>query len=341
MSLAERYPVNMQPQLTAQLIDSPAASTLVIVPSGTDRRTMGRKLAAHLITGNSEEYHLVHRGIHPDLIEPEIPKGKKHVGIDQIRKVIHETRYAPQQGKRKVCLIEMAEELTVEAANALLKTLEEPSPHFAFILLTENAHKILTTIRSRSRTIRLTSPSQETLRKRLRETGYDDEQIRYILLVTSGNPQQLDSFYADVQPMFDKRDEIQKEILSASIDNVMELAISDCSITSYEATVALLQRLVDDNVAAVTGAQFFARKDRETIVLFLTRVLHIARDLLHSTIMPPKSDRTTTIIGKTDVEHILAFSWQVSDATDFVGKYGSVESVLLSVFIAAGGLADG
>jgi len=72
-----------------------------------------------------------------------------NTGVDDIRSLREKVNYAPNQARYKVYIIDEVHMLSNPAANALLKTLEEPPPHVIFILATTEAHKILPTIMSR------------------------------------------------------------------------------------------------------------------------------------------------------------------------------------------------
>ncbi len=69
--------------------------------------------------------------------------------VDDIRELTNQVRFAPQQGKYKVYIIDEVHMLSAQAFNAFLKTLEEPPPYAIFILATTEKHKILPTILSR------------------------------------------------------------------------------------------------------------------------------------------------------------------------------------------------
>ncbi len=69
--------------------------------------------------------------------------------VDDIRELTNQVRFAPQQGKYKVYIIDEVHMLTAAAFNAFLKTLEEPPPYAIFILATTEKHKVLPTIQSR------------------------------------------------------------------------------------------------------------------------------------------------------------------------------------------------
>jgi DNA polymerase-3 subunit delta' len=87
---------------------------------------------------------------HPDfLIFP--PDGPLQlITIEQARQLRTAARFGPSEGKRRVFLIDHADRANDEAANSLLKTLEEPSPSLTLILTAENPYELLPTIRSRS-----------------------------------------------------------------------------------------------------------------------------------------------------------------------------------------------
>ena len=80
--------------------------------------------------------------------------------IEQVREIEQQFVYRPLVGERKICLIDDADRLTIGAANALLKTLEEPPGHSLFILVTSRLHALPITIRSRCQALRFTTPAR-------------------------------------------------------------------------------------------------------------------------------------------------------------------------------------
>lgn len=81
-----------------------------------------------------------------DLIEID---AASHTGVDDVRALIEGIKFAPVKSKYKVFIIDECHQLSKSAANALLKTLEEPPSHAIFILATTEAHKMIPTIISR------------------------------------------------------------------------------------------------------------------------------------------------------------------------------------------------
>ena len=81
-----------------------------------------------------------------DLVEID---AASHTGVDEVRELISGIKFAPVKSKYKIFIIDECHQLSKAAANALLKTLEEPPQHAIFILATTEAHKMLPTIISR------------------------------------------------------------------------------------------------------------------------------------------------------------------------------------------------
>lgn len=101
-------------------------------------------------------------GNHPDFHRIESPEGES-LKIEQIRDVISQVKFRPFSGQYKIFIIRNVERLTTEAANALLKTLEEPSASSLLLLTTSSAENVLETIRSRCHAVNFFSSSNEEL----------------------------------------------------------------------------------------------------------------------------------------------------------------------------------
>ena len=82
----------------------------------------------------------------PDVIEIDAASNR---GINEMRELRENVRYRPARDRYKVFIVDEAHQITSEAFNALLKTLEEPPEWAVFVLCTTEAHKIPTTIASR------------------------------------------------------------------------------------------------------------------------------------------------------------------------------------------------
>ena len=100
-----------------------------------------------------------------DVIEIDAASNR---GIDEIRDLREKVRLVPVEGRYKVYIIDEAHMLTTEAANALLKTLEEPPPHAVLVLVTTEPHRLPTTITSRTQRFDFKRIPQATMVERLR-----------------------------------------------------------------------------------------------------------------------------------------------------------------------------
>jgi DNA polymerase-3 subunit delta' len=97
--------------------------------------------------GSSEVFQLEH-GVHPDVLILAAPEGKE-LGVDAVRDAIASSNQHPAASPFRFFILDGADRLTPAAANAILKTLEEPSHFSRFFLLAESYDRVITTIRSR------------------------------------------------------------------------------------------------------------------------------------------------------------------------------------------------
>jgi DNA polymerase III subunit delta' len=126
-------------------------------PTGLGKMLVARVFAAGLLCTGGETAaapcgvcsacRQVRENSHPDLVI--LPGDGASLKIDQIRELQHEAALAPYHGGRRVLVIEEAERLTTQAANSLLKILEEPPPGTVFVLTAASAHILPPTVVSR------------------------------------------------------------------------------------------------------------------------------------------------------------------------------------------------
>jgi DNA polymerase-3 subunit delta' len=105
--------------------------------------------------------HQVRAGTHADLMVVQ-PDGLSY-GVKQTRDLVLRAAGAPSGGRWRVVLFEDADRCTEQAANALLKAIEEPAPRTVWLLCAPSAEDLVTTIRSRCRVVRLRIPSSEAV----------------------------------------------------------------------------------------------------------------------------------------------------------------------------------
>jgi len=123
---------------------------------------------------------------HPDLFHLSTPEDKKVIPVDDIRELIQWSVLVSQSGGKKVIIIEPAEAMNINAANSLLKTLEEPVSNTIIILLAQQKQMLLPTIRSRCQTIDFILPDNQIALQWLLEQGV--AQAELMLSLVSGAP---------------------------------------------------------------------------------------------------------------------------------------------------------
>lgn len=123
---------------------------------------------------------------HPDVLifPPDGPM--RIIGIDQARALRNSARLAPTEGRRRVFVIDDADRASTEAANALLKTLEEPGPAVTIVLVTENPYLLPPTIRSRSIPFYFAALSLREMKAFLRTRDQVEKDVRDQVAVWSG-----------------------------------------------------------------------------------------------------------------------------------------------------------
>lgn len=133
---------------------------LFMGPEGVGKMKTAKILAAALLCHAAENQPCgqcasclkIEQGVHPDFsIVQQMDAAS--IKIEQIRALQQAAVMAPYLGKYKVCIIEDAETMTVQAANSLLKVLEEPAVNVVFILIAARRHLLLDTIISRCRAL--------------------------------------------------------------------------------------------------------------------------------------------------------------------------------------------
>ena len=142
----------------------PSHAYLFHGPGGAGKRAAARALAAELLAEGSADPDgaraRVMSGAHPDLTWVT-PSGAHEILVSDIDEpVIAAASKTPFESSRRVFVIERADELIEQAANRMLKTLEEPAPFVHLILLTDRPAEVLPTIRSRCQAVRFEAPDE-------------------------------------------------------------------------------------------------------------------------------------------------------------------------------------
>jgi DNA polymerase III subunit delta' len=152
----------------------PSHAYLFHGPAGTGKRAAARAFATALLTDGAPAPDLaaarVARGAHPDLTWV-VPSGASELLVSDIDEpVVAAATRTPFEATRRVFVIESAGTMNDQAANRLLKTLEEPPSFVHLILLAEHCNDVLPTIASRCQQVRFDPLASELVERRLRSS---------------------------------------------------------------------------------------------------------------------------------------------------------------------------
>jgi len=123
---------------------------------------------------------------HPDFVTFAPDGPLRQITIPQTRLLKERAQYLPHRGSRRVFLIDRVDRANEQAANSLLKTLEEPPAHLVLIMTAQNAYDLLPTIRSRAVPFHFTPLGEAEMREFVRSRALDDPERRVSL--AAGSP---------------------------------------------------------------------------------------------------------------------------------------------------------
>lgn len=153
---------------------------LIIGPNGIGKSILARVFALKILNKDKDIDYV-------DIINYR--PSKASMGIDEVREIIEEVSKRPYEGDKKVIIIHEGSKLTVQAQNALLKTIEEPPQGVYIILLAESLETLLDTIKSRCQVYKLTPLNNKQMEMYINTLGrYSEEEIRASLAYGEGIP---------------------------------------------------------------------------------------------------------------------------------------------------------
>ena len=158
-----------------EFADALAGSLLCQQPDGEGRAC-----------GQCSACKLMQAGTHPDLLQLEPESADKAIKVDDIRELSRALVLTSQMGGHKVAVIQLADNMNLNAANSLLKTLEEPTEGSILLLVSSRPHRLPITIRSRCQSIVFHSPDRQQALSWLKEQGCAEPEN--LLALAHGSP---------------------------------------------------------------------------------------------------------------------------------------------------------
>jgi len=168
--------------------------------------------------GHCRTCRLLAAGTHPDRVlvtleeNPKTHKMRSEIVVDQVRALSARLAMASQLGGWQIAVIDPAEAMNAAAQNALLKTLEEPTPSSLIVLVSDQPWRLSPTVRSRCQRIEIAVPAAGKARAWLEARGVADTEAEALLAAAGGNPGQ--AWLLDEHGGMQRRQEVARDLLA-------------------------------------------------------------------------------------------------------------------------------
>ena len=239
-------------------------------------------------------------------------------GIDQIRELREMVRYAPASSRYKVVILDEAHQLTDEASNALLKTLEEPPERVVFILATTRSEDLVETIKSRAQLFNFRSLTFKEIAGEIERIAKSEnlkiDSGAVAVLARAAEGSLRDGLSLLEQAIAYSGDEISdtqvRELLGVVAESVLDELVEAIAMQSAERALGLVHRLITDG----QNLQHFCRESiRHFRNLLVARVCGADSDLVSAP--PDERPRLAEQAARFTEEDLTRF-FQILLATD-------------------------
>ncbi len=198
-------------------------------PPGVGKEQTARVLAQALVCikrtddacGRCAGCRKVVAGTHSDVITVTPPEGKRRIVIKQVRALQGQMAYRPYEARNRVVLVLDAETMTEEAANALLKTLEEPPDSTLFVLTSARSNSLLATIRSRCQEVRFVPLGRDEVAARLKADGCAPDVAQVLAALSEGSLGRAQALLEAGLP--EEREAVLKAVAGLDLDDPVKL----------------------------------------------------------------------------------------------------------------------
>ncbi|MCH8105344.1 MAG: hypothetical protein IIC58_07565 [Proteobacteria bacterium] len=250
--------------------------TLLLCEASTDISACGHCQSCRLMLSNT----------YPDILYVTLlydiknKKINKNIKIEQIRELIHELQLTRRFDNLKIAAIYPADKMSIQGANSLLKTLEEPTSHTLILLMTHNTGKLPVTIRSRCQAWSLDHPALATSLEWLQQRDMNQAEAELYINYSGGDPQLAlrlrDAEYATLVDQF-------KQQFALYLKNEMDVCKLCSGLVSIE--LWLVRRLIRMVVVAycyqLTGLNTKGEKSGTVRKSAAQKILVLASHLDH------------------------------------------------------------
>jgi DNA polymerase-3 subunit delta' len=219
---------------------------------------------------------LLMAGTHPDMVwlapetDAKTEKTAKFIKVDQIRELVGFAEKSAQLGGYRVVVIEPANLLNTQAANALLKTLEEPGRETVIMLLSSQPLSLSATIRSRCQQIALGIPAPADALAWLAPQVQGEAMAQLLLGISDGAP--LAALALRDALWFGERERLLRDLAALSEGKQPALAVAQrWHVLGAEAVLSALASMAEDVVVLASGAALVKHRDLTPIITAIAK----------------------------------------------------------------------
>lgn len=197
MSLSYPWLVPVYEQLYHQLANNTLHHAVLLSgQTSIGKSLLARALAERLLCSGDALYAcgqcksclLLSSDTHPDLTVVTTEEKSRFIKVDQVRATIEKLANSAQQGGNKVVIVNRADQLNVSSANALLKSLEEPTKNTYFVMLSNGTDRLLPTVVSRCYVQRVATPNAVQASDWLQGYARAKDDVATALYIARGSP---------------------------------------------------------------------------------------------------------------------------------------------------------